>query len=44
MSDIVEIIVDEEFSGERIDNFVSMQFPEFSRSTKRAETISARLA
>lgn len=32
MSDVVEIIVDEEFAGERIDSFVSLQFPEFSRS------------
>lgn len=32
MSNIFKIVVDEEFSGERIDNFVSAQFPEFSRS------------
>jgi len=32
MSNIFKLVVDEEFSGERIDNFVSAQFPEFSRS------------
>ena len=32
MSEIIKIVVEEEFAGDRIDNFVAWKFPEFSRS------------